>query len=344
MIKKHQQNKLIKSELAKEDISILYLLEYYQSCKQPITNARGSFAHIQPVIERLFKKDYNCVIIGNEDGSLCNSYPYRICIPVGFNNCDKCDVKSDKIPTADSIKSYFASSSLGRGRGRFVAPISLLHYHDSITNTHYARFSLRSASLIQKPEVLLNKVTRRSLKTSLSADVIPQAFEKTSKKTKVAQKLHISSKKIKPPTTLHEKEEEKPTNSDEDTTELSYIPDIEFEAQEVLCDDSVPVNSSKSPTRMEKIRKEDIRSLKGFGVSYIGDLMVEEKLKLLRVLQVISSEKADKKQRYNQFHIYSIPYPGYEYFGACNLNSVKLKENKPNKHRHDFLVQVSKIK
>jgi len=66
-------------------------------------------------------------------------------------------------------------------------------------------------------------------------------------------------------------------------------------------------------------------------------LMVEEKLKLLRILQAVSSEKADRKMRYTKFKIFAMPFPGYEYFAACNIYAMKLRESEPSKHHHEFL-------
>mmetsp|Transcript_21803 Transcript_21803/g.27793 ORF Transcript_21803/g.27793 Transcript_21803/m.27793 type:complete len:535 (-) Transcript_21803:24-1628(-) len=331
--KKRKSKRLSKKLLLSEQVDITSLLEFYQSSKQPIVNCRAVCGKMQQVVERLFEKDYLCVKVNNEEGSLCPSYPFRICIPVAAIDCPHCASHQDSIPSISALESYFASSSLGRGRGRFVAPVSLLHYHDPNTGTHYARFSLRSASLIQKPEVLLNKVTRRKHRLSKSMEDARALFAnvelddeaaKRSKKKRIAEKLKISSTQVSPAAT-----------EDEQTPA-----EISMPAQEALQDEKISNNVDLKPTRMAKIRKNDLRSLAGMGVSFIGDLMVEEKLKLLRVLQVISSEKADRKSRYTQFSIYSIPYPGYEYFGACTIYAKKLKGSDSTKHHHEFMEQA----
>ncbi|XP_041081065.1 myotubularin-related protein 14-like [Polyodon spathula] len=63
----------------------------------------------------------------------------------------------------------------------------------------------------------------------------------------------------------------------------------------------------------DKVRGHDIKLLRYLSVRYICDLMVENK-KVKFGLNVTSSEKVDKAQRYADFTLLSIPYPGCEFF------------------------------
>uniref|UniRef100_A0A672MDR8 Myotubularin related protein 14 n=1 Tax=Sinocyclocheilus grahami TaxID=75366 RepID=A0A672MDR8_SINGR len=63
----------------------------------------------------------------------------------------------------------------------------------------------------------------------------------------------------------------------------------------------------------DKVRGSDIKLLKYLSVRYICDLMVENK-KVKFGLNVTSSEKVDKAQRYADFTLLSVPYPGCEFF------------------------------
>lgn len=63
----------------------------------------------------------------------------------------------------------------------------------------------------------------------------------------------------------------------------------------------------------DRIRGQDIRLLKTLKVKYICDLMVEKK-KVKFGMRVTSSEKVDKIQRYSDFYLCSVPYPGCEFF------------------------------
>ncbi|KAL0977856.1 hypothetical protein UPYG_G00162230 [Umbra pygmaea] len=75
-------------------------------------------------------------------------------------------------------------------------------------------------------------------------------------------------------------------------------------------DDSVRNGESQL---FDKVRGLDIKLLRYLSVRYICDLMVENK-KVKFGLNVTSSEKVDKAQRYSDFTLLSVPYPGCEFF------------------------------
>uniref|UniRef100_A0A674EUH1 Myotubularin related protein 14 n=1 Tax=Salmo trutta TaxID=8032 RepID=A0A674EUH1_SALTR len=79
---------------------------------------------------------------------------------------------------------------------------------------------------------------------------------------------------------------------------------------EVPEDDSVRNGDSQL---FDKVRGLDIKLLRYLSVHYICDLMVENK-KVKFGLNVTSSEKVDKAQRYADFTLLSVPYPGCEFF------------------------------
>ncbi|XP_057296393.1 myotubularin-related protein 14-like isoform X2 [Hydractinia symbiolongicarpus] len=64
---------------------------------------------------------------------------------------------------------------------------------------------------------------------------------------------------------------------------------------------------------VDKVRGYDIQLLKELSVKYILDLMLERK-KVKYGLNITSSEKVDKENRYGDFEIASSPYPGCEIF------------------------------
>ncbi|KAM8867137.1 phosphatidylinositol-3,5-bisphosphate 3-phosphatase MTMR14 [Synchiropus picturatus] len=76
--------------------------------------------------------------------------------------------------------------------------------------------------------------------------------------------------------------------------------------------DGIPVRNGDSQL-FDKVRGHDIQLLRYLSVSHICDLMVENK-KVKFGLNVTSSEKADKAQRYADFTLLSVPYPGCEFF------------------------------
>ncbi|XP_062853463.1 myotubularin-related protein 14 isoform X1 [Trichomycterus rosablanca] len=83
------------------------------------------------------------------------------------------------------------------------------------------------------------------------------------------------------------------------------------ESEEVLDDDTAVRNGDSQ--LFDKVRGSDIKLLKYLSVRYICDLMVENK-KVKFGLNVTSSEKVDKAQRYADFTLLSVPYPGCEFF------------------------------
>ncbi|KAM4721948.1 phosphatidylinositol-3,5-bisphosphate 3-phosphatase MTMR14 [Rhinophrynus dorsalis] len=80
---------------------------------------------------------------------------------------------------------------------------------------------------------------------------------------------------------------------------------------EVTKDDAAVRNGESQ--LFDKVRGHDIKLLRYLSVRYICDLMVENK-KVKFGLNVTSSEKVDKAQRYSDFTLLSIPYPGCEFF------------------------------
>ncbi|KAK3101503.1 hypothetical protein FSP39_004066 [Pinctada imbricata] len=70
----------------------------------------------------------------------------------------------------------------------------------------------------------------------------------------------------------------------------------------------------------DRVRGQDKRLLKNMSVKYIVDLMVEKK-KVKFGMNVTSSEKVDKENRYADFCILAMPYPGCEFFKEWKDNS-----------------------
>ncbi|XP_015256934.1 PREDICTED: myotubularin-related protein 14 [Cyprinodon variegatus] len=87
--------------------------------------------------------------------------------------------------------------------------------------------------------------------------------------------------------------------------------DTGAEPEELPEDDGAVRNGDSQ--LFDKVRGHDIKLLRYLSVRYICDLMVENK-KVKFGLNVTSSEKVDKAQRYADFTLLSVPYPGCEFF------------------------------
>ncbi|XP_078469148.1 phosphatidylinositol-3,5-bisphosphate 3-phosphatase MTMR14 isoform X2 [Lampetra planeri] len=79
--------------------------------------------------------------------------------------------------------------------------------------------------------------------------------------------------------------------------------------------DEAWLRNGRESQLFNRIRGNDIKLLKHLGVRFICDLMVENK-KVKFGMNVTSSEKVDKAQRYADFTLLSLPYPGCEFFKA----------------------------
>nr|XP_029721660.1 myotubularin-related protein 14-like isoform X2 [Aedes albopictus] len=78
--------------------------------------------------------------------------------------------------------------------------------------------------------------------------------------------------------------------------------------------------SSKDWPLFGRLRRKDIRLLKALNVGTIIDFMVENK-KVKFWLNVTSSEKVDKENRYSFFKLLALPYPGCEFFREYRDNN-----------------------
>ncbi|KAF9199817.1 Myotubularin- protein 14 [Haplosporangium sp. Z 27] len=76
---------------------------------------------------------------------------------------------------------------------------------------------------------------------------------------------------------------------------------------------------------IEKQRLEDIELLHQLGVTYINDLMVENR-KVKYGLKVTSSEKVDSFGRYSNFKLVATPYPGVEFFQKFKANKYSARK------------------
>jgi myotubularin-related protein 14 len=68
-----------------------------------------------------------------------------------------------------------------------------------------------------------------------------------------------------------------------------------------------------SDSAIDAARRKDIELMKMAGVTFICDLMVEDRKQVYGV-NVCSSEKVDRRDRYASFGLASMPYPGCEFF------------------------------
>ena len=96
--------------------------------------------------------------------------------------------------------------------------------------------------------------------------------------------------------------------------------DFLFSGPEMNMGLSSPEREEPDLQMFDRLRGQDKKLLKSLSVKYICDLMVEKK-KVKFGMNVTSSEKVDKENRYADFHILTTPYPGCEFFKEWKDNS-----------------------
>eukprot|EP00045_Choanoeca_perplexa_P007965 m.72979 g.72979 ORF g.72979 m.72979 type:complete len:661 (+) comp14299_c0_seq1:201-2183(+) len=187
----------------------------------------------------------------------------------------------------DELRSLFSSDSrFARCRMRFVVPVIL------VGNMNICR----SATLSRAPEILY----RQSYTSAVTAIYGDSSAES------------LSSSQIGG----------KATNV-EDSVYLATAAVDEVDGPNPLS------NGTKKPkdsgSTVAKCRAADLALLKHLGVNFICDLMIEHR-KFKYGLYVTSSEKADTEDRYKEFGIAAMPYPGVEWF-----NSMREQQYNPRK-------------
>lgn len=150
---------------------ILAVLDLYWNNTQPVSELRNNeiIDEIQQKCEELMKQDYEIISV-TIPSKCCLSYPKTIYIPIISKNCENCNkIKENKKEiNSDDFFQPFVSSSNGRARGRFIAPVILIHLpiENEENQIPHSRYILRSGALIESPESFL-RLTKRTEKIGL---------------------------------------------------------------------------------------------------------------------------------------------------------------------------------
>jgi len=245
---------------------------------------------------RLFSKDYVCAVISNKKGTLCSTYPVQLIIPLKEKNLGT--KKPDNFDS-EKLVELINQSKFARTRGRFPAPVLLFG----------GKFICRSSTLARAPEIYLNSYSSRYF-AQPDSTVGASLLEKNEPilENGVAGSLEEGSVQF---TALKE-------SADEDCVDIKQH------------NVKPKQNSQSSPTKdaskskewlLDKMRNADIGLLNFLRTNVICDLMVEN-YKVKYGMNVTSSEKVDRQQRYKaRFSLVSIPYPGCEFFADYTKNN-----------------------
>ncbi|XP_027196703.2 egg-derived tyrosine phosphatase [Dermatophagoides pteronyssinus] len=293
-------------------------------------NGQSIISRIENQCIRLISKDYSeYLLIENDRGQLSTSYPSKIIIPEIESNDDDnsnvdqnhqvlVDIDDDDgdevdniIPIVDlqqqqrkeknssqkkfdiqKLKDLIGKARVARCRARFPVPVIL--YKD--------KYICRSATLSSAAEIF-------------GRSVLDYTFNDTSSSSSKSSNTKSSSLMM--------------MNHEENVIETIGVDDDDdfIQANHIHIENNSPPPPSVRPNSLADstklftyFRNQDIRLLKYLNVKLICDLMLEKK-KVKFGMNVTSSEKADKKNRYQDFNILTLPYPGCEFFREYRDNS-----------------------
>ncbi|CAN8001165.1 unnamed protein product [Ixodes hexagonus] len=288
------------------EVDVYNLLEL--ACKSVYRAKDGDsrqYAAIQKKCEDLFAKDYLFSVISNDQGSLNAAYPSNIVFleqPLSGHNADPVIRPSaSSTPPCDAarLREQILKARNARCRARFPVPVIL----------YEGKRICRSATLSSGPEIY----GRYGYDYFFSADPALQRHRYT-------RRMHTNVCKM--------------LGNAEIPASLSL--------REIV-DDQLLGSEGSAPALhsdwqlFTKVRKEDIRLLQIMAVNLICDFMVEKK-KVKMWMNVTSSEKVDKENRYNDFAILALPYPGDNLFLSLLPGCEFFRGYRDNEYNGEGLV------
>ena len=248
----------------------------------------------------LWNRDNVCTTLNNYKGSLCSTYPCQLIIPIKQKIQEKTDYNIDKdFATCKDFKDLVTKGRFARTRGRFPIPVLLVE----------DKFVCRSSTLARSPEIY----TRTSLQYFIPGETMPQT------ETFASSKNGDSVQNCDPEANgLFDKSKVHAVNG----INKRLGSENNVSKNHKLAQSNVNSSEQNKEWLLDKMRKTDIDILHNLRVNMICDLMVENK-KVKYGLNVTSSEKVDRLNRYGDFHLLSIPYPGCEFFADYSNNNYK---------------------
>ncbi|XP_076038011.1 egg-derived tyrosine phosphatase isoform X2 [Oratosquilla oratoria] len=297
------------------------LLESFSKCSNG--QKKENLPTLEDILARsqaLFNEDYNCLVVPNISGDLCNTYPRLLVIPHSEKGPE--DLQQDLLgalatpsPLALSLPSPLGLASPnfpGNGAPSFSSVVS----SSANVPREVGVDALASESASRTASVSSdgNRNSTDGVEMTNDAAKLREMILK-SKCARCRARFPVPSILYKGSyicrsSTLSGGAEMYGRSGIEylfsSTNSSSSRGDCDEEEEEIIQTDS-------DWQLFDRVRSHDIRLLKIFKVGVIVDLMVEKK-KVKFGVYVTSSEKVDKENRYSDFSIVSLPYPGCEFF------------------------------
>ncbi|CAF3568061.1 unnamed protein product [Rotaria socialis] len=258
-------------------INIDDIIAVLRSATQNQYNARELHivnATIELNVTSLFGQDYDYQLISNASGELSLYYPRRILLPT-VNKWST--MTTSKLQSTVDIRDLFVRSRIARCRSRFVTPVILID----------GKYICRSSTVASWGEVYSRSGVDRFLDSG-NRTANSSLVDTSMNPTAVANELDG------PPS-------------------MAIVGAAAAAAASSSSSSSSNVEVPQQQNIFDKLRGADIDLLKVLDVSSIVNLMVEKK-KIMFGVSVTSSENSDKENRYRDFQLLILPYPGCEHF------------------------------
>ncbi|KAG0085894.1 Myotubularin- protein 14, partial [Podila epicladia] len=260
---------------------------------------------------RLMEKDYVVGTVANHNGQLCPSYPSELAIleqakdhtpPTTWtlNNDDN----NNSTPPEECDRSFDLGES------------GMMSFQDIKQELDMIKSPPTSSRVPEPPKRHILPFHFRSPRPDTGKDKDKDKFKKEKKANVAIKEFVPPALEAKP---IHQSDAPDPYKVN-DTHELAK----QFEKSHFARVRARPDKEDRESS-LEKQREEDIELLRQLGVTYINDLMVENR-KVKYGLKVTSSEKADSFRRYSNFKLVATPYPGVEFFQKFKANKYSARK------------------
>ncbi|KAK8741681.1 hypothetical protein OTU49_002339 [Cherax quadricarinatus] len=287
------------------------LLKYFEKNTYRARESCGTTEQILGKCLELWKLDYKCMVVPNAGGELCNSYPTKLIIPeceVVPEGLDPPELLCPLTLTSPSPLSLSSPSIIPGGSAPSFSSVVSGGARASVSINGHPVELLRKGSLPANGSKCMVEGTpeAQSDGTRLREFILKAKFARCRARFPVPAILYKGNYICRSATLSGGPEMYGRSG-------MEYLfPTATSKADDDDDDDEVTRTNSDWQL-FDRVRSQDIRLLRACNVGVIVDLMVEKK-KVKFGMYVTSSEKVDKENRYSDFSILSLPYPGCEFF------------------------------
>lgn len=309
----------VMAEITLKDVE--ELLTYFEKNTYRVKESNDTSEKILNKCLELWELDYKCLTVPNIGGELCNSYPNKLIIPECENSPDGLQ-PPELCPlslTTSSPLSVTSPSPLSLTPQSLLPPMAP-SFSSVVAGKSNGGGSTTASTLTLNCDIEADSANRKgSLPGDKSGVDASEAQTEGSRLRELILKAKVARCRARfpVPAILYKGNYISRSSTLSGGPEMYGRSGIEYlfaspKADEED-DEEVSQGSGGDWQLFDRVRSQDIRLLRACNIGVIVDLMVEKK-KVKFGMYVTSSEKVDKENRYSDFSIVSLPYPGCEFF------------------------------